>query len=151
MTELTDDAVKALLDGAYPGPYEIEGRAGHLELMDAKGHIFGCVEWSLGNSARDSATAALLIAAPDLARALLAARAERDSIGAMYATVAEENKALEAECTRLRDRERVLKEYYDAVEALDDKPWKDEIEVMAARVRAAKTCVRAALKGDDHE
>ena len=44
----------------------------------------------------------------EAARALLDARAERDSIGTMYATVAEENKALEAELAAAQQREAAL-------------------------------------------
>lgn len=72
MTELTDKAVKALL--------EDDGR-GYPRLY------------------ADPSPCNLL---HDTLRALLDARAERDSIGTMYATVAEENKALEAELTQAR-------------------------------------------------
>jgi len=48
---------------------------------------------------------------------------------------------LEAENARLR-------EYYDAVEAFDDKPWKDDVLVMSQRVRDARAAL-AELKGEN--
>ena len=89
MTELTDEAVKALL-AHYDLPTD----------CDCDGD--DCVKCSHYPTFQERASKQLKDAAPDLARALLDARAERDSIGTMYATVAEENKALEAERDRLR-------------------------------------------------
>jgi len=80
MTDLTEEAVKALLDGATPGPWlwekeeYDEGRCWHLApgvlILDADG---GGPD---GADEIDAANARLIAAAPDLARALLDARAE---------------------------------------------------------------------------
>jgi len=40
---------------------------------------------------------------------------------------------------------KALREYFDAVEAFDDKPWKDDVVVMGQRVRDARAVVLAAL------
>ena len=89
MTDLTDESVKAML-AHYDLPTD----------CDCDGD--DCVKCSHYPTFQERASKQLKDAAPDLARALLDARAERDSIGTMYATVAEENKALEAERDRLR-------------------------------------------------
>ena len=87
--QLTDEAVKAML--------------AHYDLpTDCDCDDDDCVKCSHYPTFQERASKQLKDAAPDLARALLDARAERDSIGTMYATVAEENKALGAERDRLR-------------------------------------------------
>ncbi len=91
MTELTDEAVKALLDGATPGPWRADGEPWNRIVWSSADNRVCFMAHSSGlNDARDIATSNLIAAAPDLARALLAARAERD---------------------RLRDRERVLADF----------------------------------------
>jgi tryptophan 2,3-dioxygenase len=78
---MTDDEVQALLD-------DFRALSGYLSDATTVGELA---------ARREEALRRYHNSAPDLARALLEARAERDSIGTMYATVAGENKALEAE------------------------------------------------------
>jgi hypothetical protein len=76
MTILTDEQVRALLDGATPGPWRLidDPEAGEpAQCIRAKGWDIATA-WG-GYSAAES-DANLLCAAPDLARDLLDARAE---------------------------------------------------------------------------
>ena len=113
MTDLTDDQVRALLDGVAQNPPRV------------------CMAWC--GKAKDDcdcnkavvAVNALNDAASDLARALLDARAERDRVAAINvkhceavntllvdgARLEDRAKAAEAERDRLRDRERVLADF----------------------------------------
>lgn len=70
MTELTDDQVKALLDGATPGPWRSDDVAVRLEDKSLVALVYGNGRGSFMANNR------LIAAAPDLARALLDARAE---------------------------------------------------------------------------
>ena len=77
MTDLTDDQVKALLDGATPGPWRADGEPWNRVVWSPNGNRVCFMAHSSGlNDARDTATSNLVAAAPDLARALLDARAE---------------------------------------------------------------------------
>ena len=77
MTELTDDQVKALLDGATPGPWRADGEPWNRVVWSSADNRVCFMAHSNGlNDERDTATSNLVAAAPDLARALLAARAE---------------------------------------------------------------------------
>ena len=77
MTKLTDEAVKALLDGATPGPWRADGEPWNRIVWSSADNRVCFMAHSSGlNDARDIATSNLVAAAPDLARALLDARAE---------------------------------------------------------------------------
>ena len=76
---LTDEAVKALLDGATPGPWRADGEPWNRVVWSSAENRVCFMAHSAGlNDERDIATSNLAAAAPDLARALLDARAERD-------------------------------------------------------------------------
>lgn len=91
MTELTDEAVKALLDGATPGPWVMETvrtscgtchRIGPFPrpAYASKSEGWACVydDYPPGVGSPDLlANSRLIAAAPDLARALLASEAAR--------------------------------------------------------------------------
>lgn len=70
MTELTDEAVKALLDGATDGPWRSDDVAVRLEDKSLVALVYG------NGRGLFSANARLIAAAPDLARALLDTRAK---------------------------------------------------------------------------
>lgn len=77
MTDLTDEAVKSLLDGATPGPWRADGEPWNRIVWSSADNRVCFMAHSSGlNDARDTATSNLVAAAPDLARALLDARAE---------------------------------------------------------------------------
>lgn len=77
MSDLTDDQVKALLDGATPGPWRADGEPWNRVVWSSADNRVCFMAHSSGlNDARDIATSNLIAAAPDLARALLDARAE---------------------------------------------------------------------------
>ena len=77
MTKLTDEAVKALLDGATPGPWRADGEPWNRVVWSPNGNRVCFMAHSSGlDDARDTATSNLVAAAHDLARALLDARAE---------------------------------------------------------------------------
>ena len=77
MTKLTDEAVKALLDGATPGPWRADGEPWNRIVWSSADNRVCFMAHSNGlNDERDTATSNLVAAAPDLARALLDARAE---------------------------------------------------------------------------
>jgi hypothetical protein len=76
-------------------------------------------------------------------------------VQALRAEIARKDQTIEAwreDLTNERaDRDRLaaanaaLLEYYNAVEAFNDKPWKDDIIVMAKRVNVAKAAVTTAI------
>ncbi len=77
MTKLTDEAVKALLDGATPGPWRADGEPWNRVVWSSAENRVCFMAHSNGlNDERDIATSNLAAAAPDLARALLDARAD---------------------------------------------------------------------------
>lgn len=92
--ELTDNEVRALLDGATPGPWQVEGvrHSGDLKIgAGTRLHMVGpdCDAVAAAffdmQTGRGLADARLIAAAPDLARAALSARAERDILRAELA------------------------------------------------------------------
>ena len=92
MTELTDEAVKALLDGATPGPWRADGEPWNRIVWSSADNRVCFMAHSSGlNDARDIATSNLIAAAPDLARALLDARAELARLRADAALTTGEN------------------------------------------------------------
>ena len=77
MTDMTDDQVRALLDGATPGPWRADGEPWNRIVWSSADNRVCFMAHSSGlNDARDIATSNLIAAAPDLARALLDTRAE---------------------------------------------------------------------------
>ena len=77
MTDLTDDQVRALLDGATPGPWRADGEPWNRIVWSSADNRVCFMAHSSGlNDARDIATSNLVAAAPDLARALISTRAE---------------------------------------------------------------------------
>ena len=84
MTKLTDEAVKALLDGATPGPWRADGEPwNRIVWSSAENRVCFMAHSSGLNDERDIATSNLAAAAPDLARALLAARADAEAAVAL--------------------------------------------------------------------
>ena len=78
MTELTDEAVKALLDGATPGAWRADGEPWNRVVWSSADNRVCFMAHSNGlNDERDTATSNLVAAAPDLARALIASEAAR--------------------------------------------------------------------------
>ena len=95
MTDLTDDQVKAMLDGATPGPWRAEGEPWNRIVWSSADNRVCFMAHSNGlDDARDIATSNLAAAAPDLARALLDARAERDRLAAELAAAQQREAAL---------------------------------------------------------
>lgn len=77
MSDLTNEQVRALLDGATPGPWRADGAPWNRIVWSSADNRVCFMAHSSGlNDARDTATSNLVAAAPDLARALLDARAE---------------------------------------------------------------------------
>ena len=71
MTDLTDEAVKALLDGATPGPWRADGEPWNRIVWSSADYRVCFMAHSSGlNDARDIATSNLIAAAPDLYAAL---------------------------------------------------------------------------------
>ncbi len=80
MTDLTDESVKALLDGATPGAWAVNPKAATNVEAGRRG-VAACGGYFDNTSdgayaVENEANAHLIAAAPDLARALLDARAE---------------------------------------------------------------------------
>ena len=84
MTDMTDDQVRALLDGATPGPWRADGEPWNRIVWSSADNRVCFMAHSSGlNDARDTATSNLVAAAPDLARALLDARADAQAAVAL--------------------------------------------------------------------
>lgn len=82
---MMDDAeVKALLDGATPGPWRADGEPWNRVVWSSADNRICFMSHINGlNDERDVATSNLAAAAPDLARALLAARADAEAAVAL--------------------------------------------------------------------
>lgn len=77
MTDLTREQLEALLDGATQGPWQADGEPWNRIVWSSAENRVCFMAHSNGlDDARDIATSNLAAAAPDLARALLDARAE---------------------------------------------------------------------------
>ena len=95
MTELTDSEVRALLDGATPGPWRADGEPWNRIVWSSADNRVCFMAHSSGlNDARDTATSNLVAAAPDLARTVIALHAQLADAEATQA-------ALRAEIDRL--------------------------------------------------
>lgn len=133
MTELTDEAVKALLDGATPGWELLTRRDGSMLILTRNAigspnrHIAE-MSWGVYEPGNGEGDAQLASAAPDLARALLDARSD--------------NARLRAEMQRLRDERDSLRQSLDAcipaVEEAAIKRGQAEAERDAALARVEK-------------
>ena len=98
MTKLTDEAVKALLDGATPGAWRADGEPWNRIVWSSADNRVCFMAHSNGlNDERDTATSNLVAAAPDLARALLASRAELAAAQQREAGLVERAEKAEAE------------------------------------------------------
>ena len=110
MADMTDDQVRALLDGVAPGPWRADGEPWNRIVWSSADNRVCFMAHSSGlNDARDIATSNLVAAAPDLARALLDARAElsatQTQLGDWIVRADEANvkvEKLEAELARVR-------------------------------------------------
>ena len=81
--QLTDEAVKALLDGATPGPWRaVMGSRHVVDVFAGDRDVVSVYGSGVGFEYRD-ANARLIAAAPDLARALLDARADAQAAVAL--------------------------------------------------------------------
>ena len=81
---MTDASVKELLDGATPGPWRADGEPWNRVVWSSAENRVCFMAHSNGlNDERDIATSNLAAAAPDLARALLAARADTEAAVAL--------------------------------------------------------------------
>ena len=81
---LTDASVKELLDGAMPGPWRADGEPWNRVVWSSAENRVCFMAHSNGlNDERDIATSNLAAAAPALARALLAARADTEAAVAL--------------------------------------------------------------------
>ena len=79
MTDLTDDQVRALLKKAGSGPWDVDGPVWNRTVWRSSENRVCFMAHSNGlDDDRDIATSELVAAAPDLARALLAARADAE-------------------------------------------------------------------------
>lgn len=111
VNELTDDNVRALLKKAGPGPWDVDGPVWNRTVWRSSENRVCFMAHSNGlDDDRDMATSRLVAAAPDLARALLEARAERDAAradtAAAQALVVVAKKAAQDYCwQRYKDRE----------------------------------------------
>ena len=77
MTVMTKEQIEALLDGTTPGPWRAEGDPwSRIVWSSAENRVCFMAHSNGLDDARDIATSNLVAAAPDLARALLDARAE---------------------------------------------------------------------------
>ena len=132
MTDLTDEAVKALLDGATPGPWRADGEPWNRIVWSSADNRVCFMAHSSGlNDARDIATSNLVAAAPDLARALLAARAELARVRAdAQAAVA---RAYEAAAERLDLAE------HDA----EERDWRSGANAFAALAKGLRALAPA--------
>lgn len=84
MTDLTDDQVRALLDEATPGSWRADGEPWNRVVWSSADNRVCFMSHSNGlNDERDIATSNLAAAAPDLARALLQARADTEAAVAL--------------------------------------------------------------------
>ena len=74
---LTDEAVKALLDSATPGPWRADGEPWNRVVWSSADNRVCFMAHSNGmDDDRDMATSRLVAAAPDLARTVIALHAE---------------------------------------------------------------------------
>lgn len=90
MTELTDSEVRALLDGATPGPWRADGEPWNRIVWSSADNRVCFMAHSSGlNDARDTATSNLVAAAPDLARTVIALHAQLADAQAAQAMVVE--------------------------------------------------------------
>ena len=122
MTDLTDEAVKSLLDGATPGPWRADGEPWNRIVWSSADNRVCFMAHSSGlNDARDTATSNLVAAAPDLARALLDARAELARVKADAAAA----QALVGTLTGAAQR----------LNAACDAMWNDHRRVEAHRIK----------------
>jgi hypothetical protein len=141
MTKLTDEAVKALLDGATPGPWRADGEPWNRVVWSSADNRVCFMAHSNGlDDARDIATSNLAAAAPDLARALLDARAELAQARAEAQAAVARGMELAAEI--LAVRADVL-----LVDAGADAELVRVLDASVAAIRTAATSLRTGEAG----
>mgnify|MGYP000281755907 CR=1 FL=1 len=146
MTELTDSEVRALLDGATPGPWRADGEPWNRIVWSSADNRVCFMAHSSGlNDARDTATSNLVAAAPDLARALLDARADAQAaVADIVRSVWERCEALEdeaadklAQLEKLTDHEmgfwRGQKTVAKSIRRSTEMPTAEAIAIRAAK------------------
>jgi hypothetical protein len=160
MTDLTDDQVQALLDGATPGPWRADGEPWNRIVWSSADNRVCFMAHSSGlNDARDIATSNLVAAAPDLARALLDARAElaatQTQVGDWIVRADEANvkvETLDAELARVRAdaQAAVARAYEAAAERLDlaehdaeERDWRSGANAFAALAKGLRALAPA--------
>lgn len=104
MTDQLTDEAKALLDGATPGPWRADGEPWNRVVWSSADNRVCFMAHSNGlDDERDIATSNLAAAAPDLARALLDARAERGRLAAELAAAQQREAGLVDALKPVRD------------------------------------------------
>jgi hypothetical protein len=107
MSDMTPEKAQALLDGATPGPWLSNGEPWNLIVWSAADNRVCFMAHSNGlDDDRDVATAELVAAAPDLARAYIAQAVQLEAAQALLAGAEEMRVSnmtrIDAELTRLR-------------------------------------------------
>ena len=144
MTKLTDESVRAMLDGATPGAWRADGEPWNRVVWSSADNRVCFMAHSNGlNDERDTATSNLVAAAPDLARALLDARAELAQARAELARVRADAELAVAEAIRQGDLIRRM----DAIQACQVGPsdeWSRSTK--SGYEQAATDCARNILR-----
>ncbi len=144
MTDLTDESVKALLDGATPGAWAVNPKAATNVEAGRRG-VAACGGYFDNTSdgayaVENEANAHLIAAAPDLARALLDARAELAQARAEAQAAVARGMELAAEI--LAVRADVL-----LVDAGADAELVRVLDASVAAIRTAATSLRTGEAG----
>ena len=144
MTDLTDESVKALLDGATPGAWAVNPKAATNVEAGRRG-VAACGGYFDNTSdgayaVENEANAHLIAAAPDLARALLTARAELAQARAEAQAAVARGMELAAEI--LAVRADVL-----LVDAGADAELVRVLDASVAAIRTAATSLRTGEAG----
>ena len=144
MTDLTDESVKALLDGATPGAWAVNPKAATNVEAGRRG-VAACGGYFDNTSdgayaVENEANAHLIAAAPDLARALLDARAELAQARAEAQAAVARGVELAAEI--LAVRADVL-----LVDAGADAELVRVLDASVAAIRTAATSLRTGEAG----
>ena len=144
MTDFTDESVKALLDGATPGAWAVNPKAATNVEAGRRG-VAACGGYFDNTSdgayaVENEANAHLIAAAPDLARALLDARAELAQARADAQAAVARGMELAAEI--LAVRADVL-----LVDAGADAELVRVLDASVAAIRTAATSLRTGEAG----
>lgn len=145
MTDLTDESVKALLDGATPGAWAVNPKAATNVEAGRRG-VAACGGYFDNTSdgayaVENEANAHLIAAAPDLARALLDARAELAQARAEAQAAVARGMELAAEILAVRADVLLVDAGADA----------ELVRVLDASVAAIRTAAVKALRVEARE